>query len=111
MARMLQALKNLESKAVRSPGTNGAAQADQEVRQKSEAVPANATRAVTTSVPAANAVIPRAAEVVDRLDAVLAGELSSVSAGPAVSVTSTGNDFGFTDFAFFGQRPVHRPLP
>lgn len=106
---MLQALKNLESKAVRAPATKGPAQAVPVVEQKRESEPIRAGVAVASSAPTREAVIPRAVEVVDRLDAVLLEELSGVSQSAAVSLTPEGNDFGFTDFAFFGQSSGHQP--
>lgn len=109
MARMLQALKNLEAKVVRAPVEKEAAQANKApvsppVVQKEPAAEVFVAPIAGSATATIDAVIPRAVEVVDRLDAVVAGELADVSSSPAISVVAESFNFGHSDFAFVGQR-------
>jgi Mrp family chromosome partitioning ATPase len=95
---MLQALKNLEAKEARPQGNRAAAAPSATaVAAKSAAV---ATSSANTS--SAAAVAPRIIEVVDKLDAVVAHELSGVTA-PTSPVFALAPDLAATDFAFVGQ--------
>jgi Mrp family chromosome partitioning ATPase len=102
---MLQALKNLEAKAVRAPAQKDAAPANREAAssaagQKTAAAEPRVTSISAAGAPTIEAVIPRAVEVVDRLNAVVASELADVSSNSAISVVTESFHFGHSDFAF-----------
>lgn len=108
MARMLQALKNLETKEARPQTTRAAA------APSATAVAAKSAKVATTSASpsSAAAVAPRIIEVVDQLEAVVGQELGGITA-PASSPTFAATpDFAFTDFAFVGQpKTSASPVP
>jgi Mrp family chromosome partitioning ATPase len=99
MARMLQALKNLEAKEIR-PQTNRPASAP-----AAAAVAAKPSVGATTSADtsSAAAVAPRIMEVVDKLDAVVAHELSGITAPISSPAFAPTPDLAFTGFAYVGQ--------
>jgi Mrp family chromosome partitioning ATPase len=104
---MLQALKNLEAKETRPQTNRAAAPSATAVAAKSAAV---ATTSANTS--SAAAVAPRIIEVVDKLDAVVAHELSGITVPISSPAFAPTPDFSFTDFAFGGQpRAGASPVP
>ncbi len=99
MARMLQALKNLESRSVRPQVDKTPVEKAKEPVSKPEPVLA-APVAATSS----EAIVPAAMQVVDKLDAVVANELAGFSTPESLSFLAETPDYGFTDFAFFGRK-------
>ncbi len=99
MARMLQALKNLEARSVRPAVARMPVEAAAESVSKLEPV-----LAAPAAVASSEAILPAAMQVVDKLDAVVANELAGFSTPESLSFLADMPDYGFTDFAFFGQK-------
>jgi len=99
MARMLQALKNLEAKEARQQTNCAAAAPKAEAgATKSAAVATNSANSSSSS-----SIAPRIIEAVDKLDAVVGNELSGIASPMSSLAFAPAPDFAFTDFPFLGQ--------
>jgi Mrp family chromosome partitioning ATPase len=106
MARMLQALKNLEAKDTRAPLNSTPPRA---------ATSAAGTKLASLAVPSqpgpsAGPVAPRVIDVVDKLNAVVGRELSGYPDDLSASGIAPAPDFAFTDFAYVGQWKSGEPV-
>jgi Mrp family chromosome partitioning ATPase len=99
MARMLQALKNLEARTVRPAVDKTPVEKLKEPVSKPEPV-----LATPVDVASSEAIVPTAMQVVDKLDAAVAHELAGFSTPESLAMLAGTPEYGFSDFAFFGQK-------